>query len=391
MNILLLAEREINPIIGGIERVSHILAQNWQAQGASVYCLALNSSEWNGKNSPAATQFYLPQTDSVVGERNIGYVRDLVRNLQIDVLLNQATIREDVVDLCNEVRKYTSVKLVSALHFAPNAEYQIARNNLFLNRAERGLKAYVRPIANFLYFYLRNGKRIIERERRILKKISQGSNRVVILSGKYFSDFRGIFDSEKYQVIPNPLPLVENTSAVKKSQLLYVGRIEYGGKRFDRMLDIWNSLFRDFPEWELVVVGDGGYLQHFKEETLHRGIRRVRYEGFCDPEPFYETASILCLTSTCEGFGMVLPESMQYGCIPVSYNSFAALSDIIEDGVNGFAIRPFNREEYVRKLALLMRNEELRKTMAAEALKVPPRFDANKIARQWLDLFGSLQ
>ena len=190
MNILLLAEREINPLIGGIERACHILAQRWEAQGCSVFFLALRPSGWELNNTSIAKRFYLPQTDSISGERNVDYVRDIVQKFQIDILLNQATIREDAVDLCNEVKKYSSIKLVSALHFAPNAEYQIAKNNIFLNRGNKGIISFAKSIANFLYFHLINGKRIKERERRILRKICQGSEMVITLSEKYIPAFR---------------------------------------------------------------------------------------------------------------------------------------------------------------------------------------------------------
>ncbi|WP_373730662.1 glycosyltransferase, partial [Bacteroides heparinolyticus] len=38
-------------------------------------------------------------------------------------------------------------------------------------------------------------------------------------------------------------------------------------------------------------------------------------------------ASILCLTSDFEGWGMVLTEAMTFGAIPVVFESFASVKD----------------------------------------------------------------
>lgn len=87
---------------------------------------------------------------------------------------------------------------------------------------------------------------------------------------------------------------------------------------------------------------------------------------------------------------MVLIEAMQYGCVPIAYNSYAALSDIVEDGVNGYAVTAFDKKEYVAKLSRLMRDDELCKAMSENAKIVPSRFDSNVIAQKWVDLFDSL-
>lgn len=61
-------------------------------------------------------------------------------------------------------------------------------------------------------------------------------------------------------------------------------------------------------------------------------MERVVFTGWQDPESFYRDASILCLTSDFEGWGMVLTEAMTFGAVPVAFNSYAAITDIIDDG-----------------------------------------------------------
>lgn len=87
---------------------------------------------------------------------------------------------------------------------------------------------------------------------------------------------------------------------------------------------------------------------------------------------------------------MVLLEGMQFGCVPIAYNSYLALEDIIKDGTNGFAVQAFDKNEFVGKLSSLMKDPKCLNRMSEEALKYPMKFDANLIALRWVDLFKSL-
>ena len=43
---------------------------------------------------------------------------------------------------------------------------------------------------------------------------------------------------------------------------------------------------------------------------------------------------------------MVLTEAMQYSCVPIAYNSYESLDDIIQHGKNGFKVKPFKINEF---------------------------------------------
>lgn len=64
-------------------------------------------------------------------------------------------------------------------------------------------------------------------------------------------------------------------------------------------------------------------------------LRNIEFKGTQPSEPYYAESSVLCMTSTYEGFPMVLIEAQQYGCVPMAFDSFEAVHDIIEDGENG--------------------------------------------------------
>ena len=67
--------------------------------------------------------------------------------------------------------------------------------------------------------------------------------------------------------------------------------------------------------------------------------------------------------------GLTLTEAQQYGCVPLAFHSFASLTDIITDKVNGFAIPNDDISLYIKQMKLLMTDEKLRKSMSANAIE----------------------
>lgn len=157
------------------------------------------------------------------------------------------------------------------------------------------------------------------------------------------------------------------------------------------MLEIWQQLFEVFPDWKLIIVGGGDALDSLQQLAKKMGLKRVCFEGFQDPRPYYERASIFCMTSTWETFGLVLIEAMNYGCVPMAFNSYAAATDIIDDNENGILIPPVDCEKYANALAALMRDSALRKRMAEAAMEKAKLFSVEKICNAWDKLFNELK
>ena len=115
-------------------------------------------------------------------------------------------------------------------------------------------------------------------------------------------------------------------------------------------------------------------------------LERVRFEGFQNPEPYYRDASIFCMTSAYEGLPMVLIEAASFGCVPVAFESFAAVRDIISAGENGCLVPAFDLDAYAETLARLMSDDALRERLA----QIPEKFSPEKIGAQWEALFREI-
>ena len=196
-------------------------------------------------------------------------------------------------------------------------------------------------------------------------------------------------DVKKITAISNPIEIQEHNITDKKKRVLWCGRVEYGTKRVDRMLDVWKSIAPRHPDWELCIMGSGN-IDHFRNIVKHHNIPNVYFTGFCNPYEYYKDGSILCMTSSAEGWGMALVEAQMFGCVPIAYNSYSSLTEIITDGVNGYTIPAFNRKIFAERLEWLMEHDAERENMIAACQESVKRFDASIIAQQWLSLFKEI-
>ena len=156
----------------------------------------------------------------------------------------------------------------------------------------------------------------------------EGSDRVVLLSEQFFDGFCKIgrlADRRKLVAINNMLSFDKVvTPTNKQKQILFCGRMTSQKKPY-RVLYAWQQIQVHLSDWELLLVGDGPWLDRLKQLSLKLKLKRVQFCGFQDPMPFYQKASILWMTSNFEGWGLVLTEAMQFGCVPIAFNSFGTL------------------------------------------------------------------
>lgn len=121
------------------------------------------------------------------------------------------------------------------------------------------------------------------------------------------------------------------------------------------------------------------------------GLRRISFEGYRQPLPYYENARIFVMTSQFEGFGMTLVEAQQQGVVPVVMDSFLSLHDIIKSGENGIIVP--NRDEDAFALALLQLMEHPSKlnAIARKGMVDCQRFSVGKVVDMWERLIEGIK
>ncbi len=222
------------------------------------------------------------------------------------------------------------------------------------------------------------------------------SDKMVVLSKSYVSSCAELSrcEYEKIIAIPNGFNVDDKVDGLflNRKKLLYVGRLVETQKKISELINIWKYLCEEFLDWDLLIVGDGPDVGIYKSLVKSENIKNVYFEGSTNsPEYYFNQSTVVCLTSESEGFPMVLIEGMKYGCIPICYDSFSAVDDIIDDGVNGYVI-PFNKQnEYICKLRYLMSLDDTSLCyMRNNAIKKSELYDINKVVFEWEKLFNEL-
>lgn len=118
-------------------------------------------------------------------------------------------------------------------------------------------------------------------------------------------------------VIPNGVDLPESSPAPELSEtriVLSLGRI-HAKKGLDRLLQAWASLERNFPQWQLRIIGpaEGKHEFELRRMMAELGIRRASLEGplYGDAKlAAYRGADVFVLPSLSENFGLTAAEAL---------------------------------------------------------------------------------
>lgn len=191
------------------------------------------------------------------------------------------------------------------------------------------------------------------------------------------------------RVIPNALTFsTSQVSSLENKKVVAIGRYTHQ-KGFERLIDAWNILAPQFPDWKLEIVGDGE-----ERSSLQRQIQLYGLEqqiALVSPtrniERVYQEASLFVLSSRYEGLPMVLLEAQAFGLPVVSFTCKCGPKDIVEEGVTGYLVEEGDIQGLARQMAVLMGNESLRKQMGRKAKEASFRYSEETVMKQWLDMF----
>lgn len=380
MNILFAYPTCFNPQRGGVERVTDILAKSLLEKGHNVFYL-----NWSGEKDNIeypASIFYLLSSDLEDPKNLRAYNNFLVKN-SIDIVINQHGLYEGTYFLSRI--KNPEVKLISVLHNDPFGYYDHLFADLMTLR-DSSIKEKIKRVARF--FLYGKVKGIIHRSLvNHYTFIQEHPQYLCLLSESYKERLKEYCDlPENYvRCIPNP-NTYENIKIIPRKEpiLLFVGRLYNKAKRIDYLIDIWQQLYKQCPQWKLIIVGDGPD----KDVLINKAkdISNIEFKGYQDPREYYEKASIFCMTSIFEGFPMCLTEAMQFGCVPIAFDSFSAVYDIIKPGETGELVKSFDKKEYVGKLIHLIDDETYRKKLSKNAFQYVKRYDIANILPKWIEL-----
>jgi glycosyltransferase involved in cell wall biosynthesis len=191
--------------------------------------------------------------------------------------------------------------------------------------------------------------------------------------------------------IPNPvLPPVFIEAAPRPAflskplNLMAMGRLDRQ-KGFDILLSAFAGLAAKFPEWQLIILGEGPARAALEKMVRDLGLEgRVLLQGAVDkPSEVLKYADLFVLSSRYEGFPNALTEAMACGVPAVSFDCPSGPSEIIRNGIDGLLVPAENRKGLASALDTLMSDGDRRARMGQRASEVIQRFDMEKYLDTW--------
>lgn len=380
MNILFVTRYYPDSRIGGIERVTELLAKFFHGQGFQVYCLHFEESEFDGSLGNVIHACHLRD----LYDKN--WIKDFLTKNNINVVINQSHFFYSpfLASILHEI----GVKLITCCHSSTSMKTLCKADAI---KQSKGLKRFLLAFAYPLFK--------IFSERKLKRKHLRSfrcSDKTVLLSKSIKEEYAhelGIdYGDSRLEYIYNPLSFdstISDEELVNKENIvLVVARLYEPQKRMSLIFNIWKQVQRE--DWKLVIVGDGEDRDMYEKMVKELNLKNVSFEGVQQPQPYYRKAKIFAMTSSWEGLPMTIIESFQMGVVPVVMDSFPAAKDMIVDGENGCLVANCNISAFAKKLEILMTDKEKNLLLASNACASSNIYKISEIGAQWMNLFKAL-
>lgn len=373
-----------DPNKGGVQRITFTVGTYLSKMGWNVLYVSTQKSK--DHHPPSSGRLVQPETTLSSPAGIAAYLTQVLANFPSAVAINQIAMDKAIADaLWNLRRRGVLAGLVNSYHanpaaFAENARHLLA-NRIRIPGISTLLRSGILISAVLRLHRARNAGRF--------RRAYERCDRFMLLSPTFFDELRWYVPDardDRMIAIPNGFPAASVSAGKvgdKHDILLVVGRIENGQKNALMIPDLWERLAERLPNWELHIVGDGPDLQILRRDLARRGLPRVVIHGWSQPEPHYRRAKIFAMLSSYEGFGNTLIEAQTYGVVPIAFNSYSAVSWILNDGVDASLIAPFDLDAFADKVSTIAHDEGRLTAMSVAARLNAGRFTEQAMGEAW--------
>ena len=193
-------------------------------------------------------------------------------------------------------------------------------------------------------------------------------------------------------IIPNPVaevPKIQSRTQNerRKKEIVSAGRL-VPQKNHKMLIRAFAKIAPSFPEYRLVIYGEGVLKEHLKGVCRDLGIEQVvDFPGSVnDLHNRILNSELFVLSSNFEGMPNALMEAMAMGITSISTDCPCGGSkDLIKDGVNGFLIPVGNVDVCEKAIAKCLTEKKKADEIGKNALDVQKTFSKDVICKKWLE------
>lgn len=237
---------------------------------------------------------------------------------------------------------------------------------------------------------IENLKKKSQKKYRNYIDLIQRAAALQVLNKNFEEPLSKLCNAKRIVTIPNAVEQIPQDQradlAIEKKRIIYVARLDKGGKRQHLLIDAFSKASKNVPGWTLEFWGltkSETYKQELLNQanTLGAG-KNVFIKGYHpNIQEVYRSADINAFPSRFEGFGLALADGMAMGLPSIGFQECPSVNELIKDGSNGFLAD--DTDDFSNKLQTLMANQQLRISMGKQAAEEMKAFAPEIIAKQW--------
>ena len=380
--------------LGGAEEVSRQTACLFSDLGIHTHFFAEThiATEWALPADPLIDLSLLPQGMRLWTKESALYLVRAFKEREVKVLIIPIALRNDYLPLI----RAAGIKIIYWCHSSPLWELVDRRERASYKAHHPWYKNLYSLTLRRLRLALTSAEKLRTRYRDLVRQVDC----FITLTPEYVQEFvsaLGLNDEEasRFAVMPNMAFLPKHQLIPAKDRpkkILFVGRLSYADKRPDRVLQIWEKVCLDLPDWEVEIYGKGSEEKFLRRMIQQRQLPRITLKGYiADATAVYASGAILMMTSTYEGWGLVLSEAQASGVVPIAFDSSAGIRELIgEDSTYGCLVAPFDLDAYAAQLRRLCQDVELRSRLSQAAQTHCLDYSPERIRSRWEEIFSQL-
>ena len=206
--------------------------------------------------------------------------------------------------------------------------------------------------------------------------------RLVSVSEDTAAQLRALNPDLEVDVIGNGVdPTLFDQPAQAGRDVVFLGRLELGGKGLDLLLAAWARIHGQV-DGQLVIAGGGHDEARVRREVTRLGLDdRVRFAGWVvgvEKARLLAGARVVAMPSRMETFGIVAVEAFA-AATPVVAFAIPSLREVVPDGA-GFTVPPFDVGEYAQRLLQIGTDADLAVAMGARGRRFAAGYDWDALA-----------
>lgn len=209
-----------------------------------------------------------------------------------------------------------------------------------------------------------------------------------------------IADASKSTVIPNGINISRFSNLKRNTGLLHslglneehfiIGNVSRFDVQKNQKLIIQAAYFltKKFPDMRFVFAGGGSLLNQMQQLTRDSNLEDfIIFAGERENiQDFYSIFDIFAFPTYWEGMPYVLIEAMA-SRLPVICSKLPNLLEIIKPNYSALTIRPDDMDDLFQKISVLYTNNELRETLAQNAMIESTQYDETELIPKIADVY----